>query len=504
MVARAFFFRCPATSLLLLLAFVSGFGTAQAETDAQRAAHYRLWAQHHGLRGGQVSETTPAPETGDRMRSRGRLAEADARMAAVYAAWPMIGPPTTATMPPYADHLFGDWHGIQPALARHGVTLSANYLGMGVANVSGGMRRGMDYAGQVSVGLDVDWGRLAGARGFSTHLLLMNRSGRPVGRDYVGDDIFNENEIYGAGGNVIAHLGYAYAEQILLHDRLDVTVGRMGAAMFFNASPFYCDFFSFGLCPTPRAVTGGSGDAFIMPPQNNWAVFARLSLGHDLYVRTGLSAAGGALGGRSGFDWSTHGVTGVMLPFEGGWTPDWGADHRPVHLRAGFYATTGQADDVALNRAGGLLALVGGTPLQHRGYFAAWAGGDAMLVRQGTGDEAGLVMIFNYAHSDDRVSVYRDMGVIGLTDRGFWPVRSSDRVGILFLYSEQSVWLRRHVDRAGLGPAASHTGVLEAQYGAHVAPGTVLTPDIQYVIRPGAAGAYPDAVVLGVSLQVGF
>lgn len=172
--------------------------------------------------------------------------------------------------------------------------------------------RGLDYASQLSVGLDVDWGRLAGLRDFSTHLLLLNRSGRPAGRDYVGDTLFNENEIYGAGGNVVAHLGYAYIEQTLTlpHGDLDLMAGRMGAAMLFDASPLYCDFFSFRVCPTPRAVTDGSGGAFIMPPQTNWALFAGLSFDRHLYVRTGLSAAGGTLDGRSGFDWSDHGVTG--------------------------------------------------------------------------------------------------------------------------------------------------------------------------------------------------
>ncbi|MCX2562187.1 carbohydrate porin [Acetobacter farinalis] len=453
-----------------------------------------------------------------RTPEQSRLEAADARMAAIYAAWPVIRPPTPEAPPthPYQERFFGNWAGLLPHLSQYGITLSANYLGMAVGNVAGGMRRGVDYAGQISTALDVDWGRLANMHGFSTHLFLLNRTGRPVGRDYVGDSVFNENEIYGAGGNVIAHLGYAFAEQKLWHERLDLMAGRMGAAMLFNASPLYCDFFSFGLCPTPRAITGGSQNAFIMPPQNNWSFYASLLLAHDVYLRSGINAVGGPLGGRSGFNWSSHGVTGVMLPFEAGWTPRWGADHKPFHLQAGFYGATAQADDIALNRVHQLRALAGGQPLEHRGYLAAWAGGDIMILRQTSAPDGGLVAFFNYNHSDDRISPYRDMGILGAEDRGFWSTRPQDRLGFLFLWSRQSHWLAQHQKRAGMenvgvgsigsmnaeiGNIQSQTGLLEFQYGAHIAPGTILTPDVQYVIRPGATGRYHNATVLGASLQ---
>nr|WP_298796421.1 carbohydrate porin [uncultured Acetobacter sp.] len=438
-------------------------------------------------------------------QARREAEEADARMAATYAAWPMIRQPETtpSATPSYKDRLFGDWAGLLPRLSRYGITLSANYLGMAVGNVSGGMRKGVDYAGQTSVSLDVDWSKSTHLHGFSTHIFLLNRTGRPVGRDYVGDNIFNENEIYGAGGNVIAHLGYAFAEQKLWHDQLDLMAGRMGAAMLFNASPIYCDFFSFGACPSPRAITGGSQNAFIMPPQNNWSFYASLSLAHNIYLRSGVNAVGGQLGGRSGFNWSNHGVTGVMLPFELGWTPTWGKDHKPIHLRAGFYGSTAQAEDIALNRSHQLLITTGGSPLERRGSMAAWAGGDVMLFRQTAASDGGLVGFFNYNHSDDRISIYRDMGLIGAEDRGFWSARPLDRLGFMFLWSRQSHWLARHQKQGGIGQTQSHTGIIEFQYSAHIAPGMILTPDIQYVIRPGATGRYRNAVVPGVSLQVG-
>lgn len=47
--------------LVVLSALAAGFGTARAETDAQRAAHYGLWAHRHGLEG--VRAAPPAPRS---------------------------------------------------------------------------------------------------------------------------------------------------------------------------------------------------------------------------------------------------------------------------------------------------------------------------------------------------------------------------------------------------------------------------------------------------------
>jgi len=46
--------------------------------------------------------------------------------------------------------------------------------------------------------------------------------------------------------------------------------------------------------------------------------------------------------------------------------------------------------------------------------------------------------------------------------------------------------------------------IAEARYEIALSKGLSLTPDIQYVIRPGAARTYPDATVVGVQLKADF
>ena len=75
--------------------------------------------------------------------------------------------------------------------------------------------KGATSANQIAFSADVDWQRLAGVTGFSTHLILVNRSGANTSHLF-GDNVTPVQEIFGAGGNVAVHLVSAYAEQRLL------------------------------------------------------------------------------------------------------------------------------------------------------------------------------------------------------------------------------------------------------------------------------------------------
>ena len=45
---------------------------------------------------------------------------------------------------------------------------------------------------------------------------------------------------------------------------------------------------------------------------------------------------------------------------------------------------------------------------------------------------------------------------------------------------------------------------LELTYTAHVYTGVLVTPDIQYIIRPGGTSRTPNALALGLQLAVAF
>src|SRR6202041_1968625 len=124
------------------------------------------------------------------------------------------------------EHLLGDWGGIRTRLENMGIYLSFDALTEFAGNVSGGMKQGATFANQVAFGADIDWQRLAGVTGFSTHVTLVNRSGANDSALF-GDNLLPVQEIFGAGGNVGVHLVSAFVQEKLFGGRLDLAAGRM-------------------------------------------------------------------------------------------------------------------------------------------------------------------------------------------------------------------------------------------------------------------------------------
>jgi porin len=82
----------------------------------------------------------------------------------------------------------------------------------------------------------------------------------------------------------------------------------------------------------------------------------------------------------------------------------------------------------------------------------------------------------------------------GLSCQGLIPGRNEDLVSLGVIRGAFSRYL----------PQTAAETVLEANYQIRVTGGVTVTPDLQYVIRPGGSSALGNAVVLGSQLQVTF
>jgi MFS family permease len=132
----------------------------------------------------------------------------------------------------------------------------------------------------------VDWQRLAGLTGFSTHVIVVNRSCGNLSHEF-GDNVSPVQEIYGAGGSVLVHLVSAYAERTAYAGRLDVVGGRMNVENDFASSPLYCNFTNTALCGDPKALPGGDigHSAF---PDAVWGGRLRVRPTPDSYIEAGV------------------------------------------------------------------------------------------------------------------------------------------------------------------------------------------------------------------------
>ena len=408
-----------------------------------------------------------------------------------------------------AETLFGDPGGFRAKLARVGIDLTLDYTTEVAGNATGGLKQGTYYAGQIGFEADIDWNKLAGVQGLSTHVVIVNRQGTQVG-SAIGDNLNQVQEIYGAGGDVIAHLVYAYAEESLLNGRVDIAVGRMPVNNDFAASPIYCTFMSNTICGNPRPLVA-SDIGFSSYPDAVWGGRIRGRPTATTYIQTGVYEVNQNLYGRyhrSGFDLTTAGSSGVIIPVEVAYEPSIGPQALPGHYKLGF-----SYDTTTYSQFSTTVATVLGGSNRTANKTGFWALADQMVVRNGPGSLDGIVIFGGYAHLNPSVAAYTDEVFIGLSDKAFWPARPQDSIGLLFQYGATSSNLAKQQTldiELGLPIANGATGVqrheevIEAHYDIHVYRGIDLQPTFQYYFRPNAVANIKDAAIFGFKAHVTF
>lgn len=437
-------------------------------------------------------------------------AQAPGGDSATQPATPLFDPSTPAYVAAPAEHLFGDWWGVRPELEKRGIYLSLDAIAEFAGNVSGGIKQGATSANQVAFSADIDWQKLAGVTGLSTHVIFVNRSGASDSQMF-GDNVAPVQEIYGAGGDVAVHLVSAYAEEVMLKGQLDVAAGWMNVENDFASSPLYCNYTNNDLCGDPKALPGGDlGHSAY--PDAVWGGRIRVRPTPETYVVTGVYGVNRDLYGQAdstGFDFAMPHASGVYVPIQAAYEPKFGADHLPGHYVIGFGYDTSRFQSFS----NALPAGAGGTMSSHDGNTQFWILVDQMLMRNGPGGQDGLIALAGFIRNDPDNSAYAQQYFVGLLDYGFWRARPQDGVGLLFTYFAMSGTLGKvQAEEQALGIPLSNSAsgiqtnemLLELDYNIHVWRGLDFRPNFQYVIRPNAQSTLHDAAVFGFKAHVVF
>lgn len=394
-------------------------------------------------------------------------------------------------------------------LRAAGIDLTLQYTGEGAAVAIGGNRRGAAYAGQLALKADADFAKLAGWSGVSTHAAIVNRHGHNASADYLNDGLFQAQEIYGAGGGVVAHLVYAYGEIALGHGAVDIEAGRLPVAHDFASSPCYCDDLSTVVCGSPHALPGDP--AFTIFPFSTWGGRVRVKAVSSFAVQAGVYQVRPKFGGETGFNFGGSGTTGAFFPVELDYLPKFGRAKLPGHYKLGFtYDTSDYADRLA--GPDGLPFVLTGLPARsHPGRASGYALADQMVVRTGEGPTDGIVLLGGYIRFDARTSPLSDLAFGGVHAKGILAARRKDALNLLIGYARTSGVLaqtqRLDLDLGlrfanGAAGVRSREIVFEADYNIHVVEGFHLAPDVQYVDRPGAMTVNRSATVLGLKVDL--
>ncbi|MCQ8239396.1 carbohydrate porin [Rhizosaccharibacter radicis] len=431
-----------------------------------------------------------------------------------------INPVSSVPPLPTPEALFPGIFGVGSYLRDHGIAVLLDNVDE-FSGIVKGDHKGSTNAGQYGLETDIDWERLAGLTGFSTHTVMVGRYGIPASRIF-GDNLNPSQEIYGAGGNVAIHLVYAYGEETLANGRVDVIAGRIPVLNDFASNPLFCNFMNNAFCGNPKA----SSDNFAVSsyPDANWAFRVRVRPTRTTYIQSGIyfteqNIYQAGNGYRSGFRFDSSQISGQTFPVQVGWEPSFGPDQLPGHYALGFIYDSNNHNDNYIDANGAPFVESGLPPKVRKGQTAEYAMADQMILRHGPGTTNGLIAFGALYHNDNNTSTRTSQASIALVDHGFWKARPQDGIVAGFSYMEVSDKVGKtealqqelglpitgtggQFYNAAARGVQSHTYNFELGYQIHVYRGVTFAPDFQYFIRPNALANVGNAAVIGFKSHI--
>ncbi|MBB2166968.1 carbohydrate porin [Gluconacetobacter aggeris] len=404
-----------------------------------------------------------------------------------------------------AGHLLPQIMPFRERLQKKGFTFSLTYKAEAMGDIDGGIRRGMDYVHEFTLQMLFDLGKMSHALdGWTVHTLVMNRAGREVSHDLVGDYYVNLMEVYGLSGHVVAHLVDFYAQKKAFHNRLDVAFGRMALTHVFATSPLLCSFMV--TCSAPVALK--VDPAFAVYPKATWGARARFRPTRDTAIQVGAYEVQPLADGPSGWAWASENATGLMLPAEFTWEPFLTHNKLPGHYVIGYAHDTTRYPDALGTKPAALVAQARRERSAPMDMF--WLETEQMIYRLGgPGQMSGGYLMAGYVHNTPHVASISDEAYGGLSFNGVIPGRAKDRLGILYSWYHVSDRKRQGqviAQDAGLSLGSQVRGpqtnsqVIEAYYGIDTCPGLVIQPEFQYMIHPGETSHIPNAALVGLKV----
>jgi porin len=424
----------------------------------------------------------------------------------------------------HRNDLTGNWDGLRDQFAAEGITFTMTYTGEMFANVSGGMKQGASYDGQLLPQVDVDLDKLLGWQGASFRVSMIQGHGPSLSSGWVGN-------IMGVSGVIAVppatRLYNLWLEQKLFGDLLSVRAGIMNVDAEFLTSETASLFMNttFGWPGWLGVDLPGGGPAY---PLSGPGVRVRVNPQiPGTYIQAAVFS--GDPTGHNGSNSLTTGIpSGTVVSFNGGAfiiaeagyaiNQDKGAKGPPLAYKlGGWYHSSTQFQDQRYATDGLSLAdpASTGIPLDHTGDWGVYGVMDATLYQTDAGNNlSGFVRIGAGTPGDrNLVSFYTDAG---LTYGGLIPGRDDDTAGIgvaFARFGNNARGLDQDTQFFTGNPAfpiRSEEVVLELTYQAQLAPWLTLQPDLQYIINPDGGVLNPDglrrhdAVVLGLRSTITF
>lgn len=357
------------------------------------------------------------------------------------------------------------------------------------ANPVGGARQGATGVGGVALGADLSLARIVNWQGATFHIQFAQYWGRSLSSDYIGTA--NKVQNYNYYPHQQFELSQFALEQKLDEGRLDLLVGRINATADFARTPYGCRFENALDCPlTLVDITG----QFTGVPFVKWGGRVRYEVTPTLALKAGAFEINPTRVHNSGFDWSTEGATGVVVPVE----VDVSAGRDTAyeqHFQLGGWYNSAPYSDPFLNSRGQPRAFAGGKPLSYGGGRAGtFAEADGVVWRPTAKSERNLALFGVVAAPFDDREMYAFQVVGGMSDTGPFAARPHDQFNVMASYIRFTNGYNAYLNdllrkNGGAGGLSQNQYIFEVNYALRVRPGLFIVPDLQYIVNPDTTTA---------------
>jgi porin len=377
----------------------------------------------------------------------------------------------------------GSWGGARERIVAAGITPRASYATDLLANPVGGAKQGFAYAGNLEASLEFDLDRLLGRAGWKFFIGASWASGRDLSERKI-DNLFTVAQTFDGQSVRLAQM---YFEQELLHERLSMAIGRLSAGEDFATSDLYENYVSAGVNGNPFSISLNAA-SFSSDPVTSWGVRAIAQPSGRFRLAAGIYNADPGVGedDENGVDFVLDPQDGVLAIAEAGYrrNQEDGDSGLPGNVTIGGYYDSSDYESFA-------------DPDDEReGNYGLYVLLDQMLYREGgAGSTQGLTSWAAFTVAPvQSANTLPFFAAGGLVYQGLLQGRGDDTTNLGVYYGRFSDNLAEQTFET----------VVEVNHRFQLAPWLYVTPDFQYVFRPGGGDAEADAAVLGGEIGIDF
>lgn len=412
------------------------------------------------------------------------------------------------------QYLLGDWNGKRSNLSDHGIDFNLSFTNETATNIDGGFNDDSTVrnANQWTFGTTLDLEKLSGWRNTQAKISISKRDGRSLSTDRIADprtgQFSNVQEISGRGP--VWRLSQASIQKGFEQQGITVKLGRMNMGEDFNSAP--CEFQNLTLCGSQVGKT--VSELWYNWPITVWAANIKYDVNSASTLAIGVYESNPENTKRSkGFNLSTDGSKGVLIPVEWVWRP------QPNGLngiyRFGAFYSTADAIDV-LRDAQGEAQLLAQQRQVHSGKYNTWFVAQQQLTQHSDDPKRGLTLFLNLNINDKATSELLGSQQIALQYKGLSDARPNDSIGLGVSRTEVNKQLRARqrleneinqitdYQNPAYVPIQYDETNVELNYTFNWSPSVMLRPNLQFVHQAGGLKEIKDAWVFGLTTRLNF